>query len=36
MTCGRWDFQWIRHSAVNVAGFLDPVPKDRTVREKVG
>ena len=26
--------QCIRRSAVNLAGFLDPVPKDRTVKEK--
>ena len=29
-------FQWIRHSAVNLAGYAEPVPEDRTVREKVG
>ena len=25
----------IRHFAVNLAGFLDPILKDKTVREKV-
>ena len=33
--CGRWRFQQIRHSAVSLAGYIDPVPEG-TVREKVG
>ena len=28
-------FQWIRHSAVNLAGSLDTIPKDKTVSEKM-
>ena len=33
--CGRCRFQYVRHSAVNLAGFLDPILKDWTVKEKM-